>query len=46
MMDIGNQKSTDSIRTFVLLALGEIGQNTDLSGFDRLDEVCAFLYQS
>nr|CAB3227534.1 cullin-associated NEDD8-dissociated protein 1 [Phallusia mammillata] len=39
MMDVGNQKSTESIRTFVLLALGEIGQNVDLSSYKDLDSV-------
>jgi len=39
MMDVENQKSTDSIRSFALLALGEIGQNIDLSSFQHLESV-------
>lgn len=39
MMDVQNQKSTDSIRTFVLLSLGEIGQNIDLTIFKELETV-------
>ena len=39
MMDVENQKSTDSIRSFALLALGEIGQNIDLSSFQQLETV-------
>ena len=39
MSDVQNVKSTDSIRTFVLLALGEIGQRIDLSGYQQLKSV-------
>ncbi|CAK8675597.1 unnamed protein product [Clavelina lepadiformis] len=39
MMDVDNHKSTDAIRTFSLLALGEIGQNIDLSSYQNLAQV-------
>ena len=39
MMDVENQKSSDSIRSFALLALGEIGQHVDLAAFERLEMV-------
>jgi len=39
MQDVQNPKSTDSIRTFVLLALGEIGQQVNLSEYENLEAV-------
>lgn len=39
MSDVQNENSTDSIRTFVLLSLGEIGQQVDLSGYKDLEAV-------
>ncbi|XP_078488265.1 cullin-associated NEDD8-dissociated protein 1 isoform X1 [Ciona intestinalis] len=39
MLDVENQKSTDSIRMFVLLSLGEIGQRVNLVSFPELERV-------
>ena len=48
MQDVQNPKSTDSIRTFVLLALGEIGQQVNLSEYENLEAVsiCLELLQT
>ncbi|XP_052260170.1 cullin-associated NEDD8-dissociated protein 1-like isoform X7 [Dreissena polymorpha] len=37
--DVKNPKSTDSIRLFALLALGEIGKHLDLSGQSEIQDV-------
>ncbi|KAL3888576.1 hypothetical protein ACJMK2_001063 [Sinanodonta woodiana] len=37
--DVKNQKSTDSIRLFSLLALGEIGKHLDLSSHNEIQKV-------
>lgn len=37
--DVKNPKSTDSIRFFALLALGEIGKHIDLSGHNEIQTV-------
>ena len=46
MLDVENQKSTDAIRTFVLLSLGEVGQHIDLSPFKQLESVSAPFQQT
>lgn len=43
-MDVSNPKSNDSIRTFALLSIGEIGRNTDLCQFADLDKVFFLVY--
>ncbi|XP_063954997.1 cullin-associated NEDD8-dissociated protein 1-like isoform X1 [Lytechinus pictus] len=44
--DIKNSESTDSIRLFALLALGEIGKHVDLSGQAELQKVIVESFSS
>lgn len=40
VMDTSNPKSSDAIRTFAVLSIGEIGQKFDLSQFSDIEKVC------